>query len=254
MGCGSSAPAPQQTHTAVHVAAGGAQGGGGAGSGTHRLRTLGPWVFEGGAVSQFQLQCMREEFWEKAKAPGRNIQTWDALKVACEAMANGNHELAETVLQTAHITTANGTLQVCFDHRRQKYDIPRFCWCTPVNIRDGVVDSLTGKTEEDAVAEPLAVSVRVAFTEVLLKFNMSTQTKIAELKAAVHQELEAKCKDVDDSTSDTFPVERQRMFFGGRELRDVYTLAQCGLKNKYVVQVTGVPTQAEQKAFMDKYA
>lgn len=66
--------------------------------------------------------------------------------------------------QTANITTANGTLSVCFDHRRQKFSIPRFCWCTPVNIRAGVVDELSGKADEAVEAQPLPVSVRIAFT------------------------------------------------------------------------------------------
>ena len=68
------------------------------------------------------------------------------------------------VNQTANITTANGTLSVCFDHRRQKFSIPRFCWCTPVNIRAGVVDELSGKADEAVEAQPLPVAVRIAFT------------------------------------------------------------------------------------------
>ena len=44
------------------------------------------------------------------------------------------------------------------------------------------------------------------------------------------------------------------MFFGGRELRDKYTLAACGPKKNYVAQVTGKPTEAEQKAFIERYS
>lgn len=61
-------------------------------------------------------------------------------------------------------------------------------------------------------------------------------------------------QNVDDPVSDPLEVSRQRMFFGGRELRDKYTLAACGLKKNYVAQVTGKPTEAEQKAFIERYS
>lgn len=256
MGCGSSGPASPPP-TANGNAAQGTNGGVVVPSSAgHRLRALGPWVYEGGAISQFQLQCMREEFWAKAQASGHNTQAWDALKVACEAMANGDQELAETVLQSSGIATANGSLSVCFDHHHHKFEIPRFCWCTPVNLRDGVVDALGGKTEEGGEASPLPIAVRVAFTEVLLKFDegFTTRSTIGDLKAAVHERMREKAENVDDPVSDPLEVSRQRMFFGGRELRDKYTLAACGLKKNYVAQVTGKPTEAEQKAFIERYS
>ena len=60
MGCGSSGPASPPP-TANGNAAQGTNGGVVVPSSAgHRLRALGPWVYEGGAISQFQLQCMRE--------------------------------------------------------------------------------------------------------------------------------------------------------------------------------------------------
>ena len=61
-------------------------------------------------------------------------------------------------------------------------------------------------------------------------------------------------QDVDDQTTDALEVERQRMFFGGRELRDSFTLASCGLKKGNVVQVMGRPTEEQLKQFMERYA
>lgn len=264
MGCNSSTNQQQERHVGAagvqHGGGGaggaGAGGAGAGGGGGFQLRTLAPWVYEGGALSQFQLQCMREEFWEKVKNSGGSTQTWDALKVACEAMCNGNHELAETVLQTASITTANGTLSVCFDRRRQKYSIPRYCWCTPTNLREVGADGALagGKTEEPAEALPLPVSVRISFTEVLIKLEMTTTSTVGEVKQAVHEWLVPKVKDVDNPMTDDLPPERQRMFYGGRELRDSYRLAACGLKKNHVLQVTGRPTPEQAAEFAARYS
>lgn len=59
--------------------------------------------------------------------------------------------------------------------------------------------------------------------------------------------------DPDTTVDDDLPAERQRMFFGGRELNDALTLAACGLKKGYVVQVTGRPTAEKAAEFCAKY-
>lgn len=61
-------------------------------------------------------------------------------------------------------------------------------------------------------------------------------------------------QDVDDPTADALEVERQRMFFGGRELRDTFTLSSCGLRKGNVVQVMGRPTEEQLKEFMERYS
>ena len=77
-----------------------------------RVRPAPAWT-ELHPVTLSQLTMKREGFWG-SQSSGRPV-VWSNLKVAAEAMLNGDVELANTVLDAADIRVPNSDLSICYD-------------------------------------------------------------------------------------------------------------------------------------------
>lgn len=59
-------------------------------------------------LTEGQLRGKRDTFWETAPAYDGRREIWDALKAACEAVEEKDHELAQAILDGANISLPTG--------------------------------------------------------------------------------------------------------------------------------------------------
>lgn len=80
--------------------------------------------------------CLRRRrsatFWETTSS-GRPV-VWSNLRVAAEAMINGDYELASTVLDAADIRVPHADLTLAYDALGARYEVPRHVYSNPTNI------------------------------------------------------------------------------------------------------------------------
>ena len=55
-------------------------------------------------VTEGQLRGKRDTFWETAPAYDGRREIWDALRAACEAVGEGDHGLAQAIVDGANIS------------------------------------------------------------------------------------------------------------------------------------------------------
>eukprot|EP00968_Pinguiococcus_pyrenoidosus_P007989 scaffold556_cov221-Pinguiococcus_pyrenoidosus.AAC.19 len=87
-------------------------------------------------VSRAELKRRREEFWH-TRVSG-NPQAWSVLKMAAEAMLNGEVDTANAIVDAGGIITPNGTLSICYDDLGGSYEVPRFAYSDPANLLETV--------------------------------------------------------------------------------------------------------------------
>ena len=59
-------------------------------------------------MTEGMLRGRRDTFWETAPAYDGRKEIWDALKAACEAVGEGDHGLAQAILDGANISLPRG--------------------------------------------------------------------------------------------------------------------------------------------------
>ena len=59
-------------------------------------------------MTEGQLRGKRDTFWETAPAYDGRREIWDALKAACEAVEDGDHGLAQAILDGANVSLPTG--------------------------------------------------------------------------------------------------------------------------------------------------
>lgn len=59
-------------------------------------------------MTEGQLRGRRDTFWETAPAYDGRREIWDALKAACGALEEGDHGLAQAILDGANISLPTG--------------------------------------------------------------------------------------------------------------------------------------------------
>lgn len=59
-------------------------------------------------LTEGQLRGKRDTFWETAPAYDGRREIWDALRAACEAVDEGEYELAQAIVDGANISLPTG--------------------------------------------------------------------------------------------------------------------------------------------------
>lgn len=59
-------------------------------------------------MTEGQLRGKRDTFWETAPAYDGRREIWDALKAACEAVDEGDYDLAQAIVDGANISLPTG--------------------------------------------------------------------------------------------------------------------------------------------------
>ena len=245
----------------------GGRGGGGRG-GAQQHRTLVPPASWRSAtpMTQRELETAREEFWHTRVTGAPEM--WGALRMAADAVRDGDCALANTILVASELSAPEGDLGLTYDIRGTRYEVKRFCFSTPANVLTGaaemkVCDKKPGAADGESggagasgaasgAANPAAASgeqvplkIRVCSAGVPRDITVSVpaSSTIWNMKAQLQKDTggqegipateKAKVCGID-------PVpgpDRQRVLYRGKELRDAQLLADCKIDPESVVQV-----------------
>ncbi len=82
------------------------------------------------AMTEDELQRMRDEFWDTEPHYGGNRVIWDALRAATEA----DLATAKVILESAGVIVASEDMTICYDERGAKYELPKYVLSDPSNL------------------------------------------------------------------------------------------------------------------------
>lgn len=186
-------------------------------------------------LTEGQLRSKRDEFWDTAPAFEGRKEIWDALKAAAYAAETNDYPLAQAIVDGASISLPNGTLMDCYDELGNRYQLPVYCLCAPINLveadeefdsaREAGAESPSQESEPvNAGGEEIVIKLRLSTTGRDLRITVRTGETILNAKRRL-QSLEG------------IDVYRQRWFFGGRLLGDKTKIEEAKLQTGFVVQV-----------------
>lgn len=135
--------------------------------------------------------------------------------MACEA---ADSDSAEAIVLAGGLTMPQGSIMVCYDSTGRKYEVPPFVINEPTRFR---------LAEEATNAE-----IRNETYHLTLRSAKSPDMSVimSSLQQAVH------LKEVFSAKSN-IPIDKIRLFFNGRELKNDMPLGKAKLMNEVVVQV-----------------
>lgn len=160
-----------------------------------------------------ELARKRAEFWD-TRVEG-DLESWKLLRMACEADDSAS---AEAIVQAGGLSFAQGTIQVCYDSSGRKYELPPFIINEPVCFRP----------PEDTA--PVEIPNETYHLTLRSAKEKDMSVIMSSLQQAVH------LKEV-YSAKTNIPIEKVRLFFNGRELKNDTPLGKARLTNEVVVQV-----------------
>uniref|UniRef100_A0A671VNU9 Ubiquitin domain containing 2 n=1 Tax=Sparus aurata TaxID=8175 RepID=A0A671VNU9_SPAAU len=105
-------------------------------------------------MTEGQLRSKRDEFWDTAPAFEGRKEIWDALRAAASAFESNDHLLAQAILDGASITLPHGALTECYDELGNRYQLPVYCLCPPVNMIEERSEELDGSDPDSGAADP----------------------------------------------------------------------------------------------------
>ena len=192
MGCASSTqPAPRQDRVGQAGAGAGSAPAGAGGSGGrpgHSRPLVEPqkWTSKR-PITREILERKRDEFWHTCQATNQPV-VWQALREVCTVMSAGDLATANAICEAANIITPHGTLNVCYDHLGNKYEIPAYCICDPVNLQTGAPGSYKPETiTRSDPGEETAIRVRLYINEIELKVTTHVNEAIDVLKKQISE-------------------------------------------------------------------
>lgn len=201
-----------------------------------------PWEIDC-VVTKHSLATKRTEFWHTRVT--NILEVWQTLHVACDAILEGNHDLAQTMIDASGLRLRNGSLDCVYDHRGNEYKIPKFCYSNPTNILTAQTSSKNEQMEDPAASTgggvPIKIKLRLANhfgRDVLLDVQSLDPVKL--IKQALQTESERiyeSTEEADVNFNTVLPADKQRFYYQGREIKDSETPFSFGLQKNWVVTV-----------------
>ncbi|XP_030294635.1 ubiquitin domain-containing protein 2 isoform X1 [Sparus aurata] len=187
-------------------------------------------------MTEGQLRSKRDEFWDTAPAFEGRKEIWDALRAAASAFESNDHLLAQAILDGASITLPHGALTECYDELGNRYQLPVYCLCPPVNMIEERSEELDGSDPDSGAADPSTGSASdpASGGECQLRLRLSTGR---DLRLAVRSTDTVGMMKRRLQSHEGVPATTQRWFFSGRPLTDRLRLDQLNISRDYVVQV-----------------
>jgi len=161
----------------------------------------------------------RNEFWE-TRVEG-NVEGWQALRSATEA----DDATAVAILNAVGLKLVNRSLQMAYDIQGNKYDVPIFCLNTPAGFN--MPKEKVMNVSEMKVSR-LSIKLRSAGEHKDAEFTLDNNTKIKDLKDMFLTQKNLK---------DKVALNKIRLFFSGKEMKDDRIIAEFDVQNEQVVQV-----------------
>ena len=194
-----------------------------------------PWKWPGEGVTVDDLTTRRTVFWDTVGSTGRSV-VWQTLRVACEALLQGDIELASSIVVAGGLTVPRGDLSaagslLAYDHLGAAYEVPRFLFSTPANVLTQAEAAARAAarrppTDPNRPSVPFAVTLRLAATGVSqeqdVKISLGSTSSVADLAAALDAALASGKYDVPPEETvkkpnvwvgKGLPADRQRIMF-----------------------------------------
>lgn len=119
---------------------------------------------------------------------------WQTLEAICDHILNKDLDNANAFMQASNLNCPDGSLELVFDERGNKYKIPVFCFSNPVEIINANKDSNGANDTEvnsarsvDSFSQgtPISLKVRVNPGDVSLTIDINSEATIYDLKNLV---------------------------------------------------------------------
>ena len=169
-------------------------------------------------ITRQLLSVERDRFWSTRSAGSRRV--WLQLKQAVEA----DHLSAAMLLQMGSISVQNGSMTSCVDAEGHVYEIPIYILNDPVRFSEDQV-APQRRAQKPSEIKPIEVKLRNMTTQQDRTLTLSNNSTVRELKVRLVQQ--------EDDTS----LEKCRLFFSGKEMKEDETLLAYGLRNGMVIQM-----------------
>ena len=168
---------------------------------------------------------MRDEFW--ATRVDGDLNMWLSLRRACDAILSEDLGLAEALLDASGLKTAEGSIAACFDERGFAYKLPTYCFCNPVDIAvsgndQSKIASDTSASESNDVSEDDNHD-KNSSDLITIKVRINPGEKNAEVRCCLSSTvllMRKRVSQLEEMTSMDVSVNRLRLIFMGRELKD----------------------------------
>lgn len=174
-------------------------------------------------LTKGQLKSKRDEFWETAPAFEGRKEIWDALRGAAQELENGEHALAQAIVDGANITCPNGTLTDCYDELGNRYVLPVYCLSPPINLVEESIES--------EVIDPEPVSDGV---EMSIKLRLSTGKDIKMVVRSTDTVFQIKKRLLKEEGVDP---SQQRWYFSGKLLPNKTRIEDANIPKGFIIQV-----------------
>ncbi|KAG5175922.1 hypothetical protein JKP88DRAFT_270922 [Tribonema minus] len=232
MGCSSSRnqAADQQSET-THGTTDGPVG-----RASKRITKGPPWKY-GSVVTQQQLVDMRQEYFA-TRVEGHSY-VWQVIKAACEALLEGDEELANSIMEASAVICPTGVMTLCYDDSGLEYRVPKYCFRNPEDMRSTMDEARALQGHVAAVLEPgesITLKMQVAPIERKFDVGASSNMTVVQLKQALCDHIETLTGDASEKPHGVHPF-NQRIIYCGRELPDSKTLAELNVSPDFVLQV-----------------
>lgn len=166
------------------------------------------------SITRAQLERKREEFWKK-RTTGRRT-TWYTIRTAVET----DHLTAAYLLEAVSIVPLNNSITRCKDSDGVVYEVPIFVINNPVEF----FSKKTKKTRpKPPVEEIIHFKIRRPGKETDVQIQIESEKTVRELKEKY-------------SAAETIDVEKVRLIFSGKEMKDQENIAFYDVRNTMVVQ------------------
>jgi len=218
------------------------------------LRIAGEYKLEGGPHSATSLRERREVFWSSREGAGGSAAAWGSLKLASEALLQGDVALAETVLDALEFRPARGDLSLVYAPSGTPYELPPYAWREPSNVitdTEAARRAAAARRPHAGPATPLELPLRLSASassaeqdvRLALRSDMTgaaVADALAELLASgrADQAPDAASPRVNRwSERGGCAPERLRVLFRGRTVASDVCLQEAGVKSGDILQV-----------------
>ena len=168
-------------------------------------------------ISKEELEKKRNAFWG-TRTEG-NQQTWNFLKELCQ-MPEGEEENIQAMLLAYDLIPLKGCINITYDSLGGIFEIPNYCINEPYKYE--ISEAKIEKPNEEKLTFHLRKGTQKT------KITCSNYSKILKVKEKFSKRYEVK-------------IEKIRLFFYGKEMKDNFELWNYNVSNNCVVIVMLIP-------------
>mmetsp|Transcript_24402 Transcript_24402/g.71614 ORF Transcript_24402/g.71614 Transcript_24402/m.71614 type:complete len:234 (-) Transcript_24402:270-971(-) len=196
-----------------------------------------PSVWAEKPVTYEELRARREEFWSTRVT--NNEAMWNVMRLASEALLEGDSATATAIVEAAGLRSPNGSLSLAYDERGAEYRVPEYCYMKPKNMISSVGTHIPKKIPSNVPSKALTVRVRVVGHPKDYPLEVKDTDEILQVKEALSVLISENPHEA--SSVVELPAKRMRMIYSGKVLKNGTDLRGSGVKHNTVLQIFPLP-------------